>query len=187
MGDWIIWLAASIEGQRSPPSLFELKSKSFTTNSRSPFIPHSRPAFTARRAPSVHCSRHNGSREHKGRGARQVPRAQDPGGHSQAAPQAILPSTSTCESLLGSFIRIVVCPHSCFPEENADKSQSPASPDEMDWSTYFPAFVDETPMDDSAQPKRLTKDVEVVDIGCGFGGLLVALAPVMPDKLMLGE
>ena len=42
-------------------------------------------------------------------------------------------------------------------------------------------------MDDSAQPKRLTKDVEVVDIGCGFGGLLVALAPVMPDKLMLGE
>lgn len=57
----------------------------------------------------------------------------------------------------------------------------------MDWSTYFPAFVDETSADDSAQPKRLTKDVEVVDIGCGFGGLLVALAPVMPDKLMLGE
>ena len=35
-------------------------------------------------------------------------------------------------------------------------------------------------------PRRLTKDVEVVDIGCGFGGLLVALAPVLPDTLILG-
>lgn len=34
---------------------------------------------------------------------------------------------------------------------------------------------------------RLRKDVEVVDIGCGFGGLLVALAPKMPDKLILGR
>ena len=27
----------------------------------------------------------------------------------------------------------------------------------------------------------------MVDIGCGFGGLLVALAPLMPETLMLGE
>ncbi|KAF4629060.1 hypothetical protein G7Y89_g9089 [Cudoniella acicularis] len=33
---------------------------------------------------------------------------------------------------------------------------------------------------------KLTKDVEVADIGCGFGGLLVALAPKLPDTLMLG-
>ena len=26
----------------------------------------------------------------------------------------------------------------------------------------------------------------VVDIGCGFGGLLFGLAPVLPDKLILG-
>jgi tRNA (guanine-N7-)-methyltransferase len=26
----------------------------------------------------------------------------------------------------------------------------------------------------------------VADIGCGFGGLLFALAPIMPDKLLLG-
>lgn len=37
-----------------------------------------------------------------------------------------------------------------------------------------------------AKPRRLTKDVEVADIGCGFGGLLVALAPALPDTLMLG-
>lgn len=35
--------------------------------------------------------------------------------------------------------------------------------------------------------KRLRKDVEVADIGCGFGGLLMALAPVIPDTLCLGE
>lgn len=34
---------------------------------------------------------------------------------------------------------------------------------------------------------RLTKDVSIVDIGCGFGGLLVALAPKLTDELMLGK
>lgn len=56
----------------------------------------------------------------------------------------------------------------------------PASPEAMDWSAYYPAFVA-----DGARG-RLRKGVEVVDIGCGFGGLLVALAPLMPETLMLG-
>jgi tRNA (guanine-N7-)-methyltransferase len=69
----------------------------------------------------------------------------------------------------------------------------------MDWSTYFPAFVadrDTTTTPSPAETKlanttnrasgRLTKEVEVVDIGCGFGGLLVALAPALPDTLLLG-
>lgn len=56
----------------------------------------------------------------------------------------------------------------------------------MDWSSYFPHFVDETALEDPSKPRRLTKDVEIVDIGCGFGGLLMALSPLMPDKLMLG-
>lgn len=30
------------------------------------------------------------------------------------------------------------------------------------------------------------KQVEFADIGCGFGGLLIRLATVYPDKLMLG-
>lgn len=34
--------------------------------------------------------------------------------------------------------------------------------------------------------KKLVKDVDVADIGCGFGGLLVALAPILPDSLLLG-
>lgn len=30
------------------------------------------------------------------------------------------------------------------------------------------------------------KQVEFADVGCGFGGLLVRLSPLYPDKLMLG-
>ena len=69
----------------------------------------------------------------------------------------------------------------------------------MDWSTYFPAFVAKQQSakedtDTTAAPEgttsstpKLVKDVEIADIGCGFGGLLVALAPKLPDKLLLGE
>ncbi|QPC72386.1 hypothetical protein HYE68_003138 [Fusarium pseudograminearum] len=62
----------------------------------------------------------------------------------------------------------------------------PKSPDHMDWSPYFPHYVQEGTSEDSSKPPRLTKDVEIVDIGCGFGGLTVALAPKMPDTLTLG-
>lgn len=70
----------------------------------------------------------------------------------------------------------------------------------MDWSSLYPHYVvdapqaqetlaTETPVGQDlalVQPKRLTQDVEVADIGCGFGGLLVALAPTMPNTLILG-
>lgn len=32
----------------------------------------------------------------------------------------------------------------------------------------------------------MTKQVEIADIGCGFGGLLFALSPRLPDELILG-
>jgi len=69
----------------------------------------------------------------------------------------------------------------------------------MDWSIYYPAFVVPQPSPQqnthtSTAPEegiqyipKLVKDVEVADIGCGFGGLLVALAPKLPDKLLLGD
>ncbi|KYK55113.1 RGS-protein [Drechmeria coniospora] len=62
----------------------------------------------------------------------------------------------------------------------------PESPAAMDWSKYYPSFVDDDAPEQQGQPRRMKKDVEVVDIGCGFGGLLVALAPMMPETLMLG-
>ncbi|KAK2879383.1 tRNA (guanine-N(7)-)-methyltransferase (tRNA(m7G46)-methyltransferase) [Arthroderma sp. PD_2] len=63
----------------------------------------------------------------------------------------------------------------------------PISPDHMDWSTMFPAYVnpDATAVNLSGA-RKLLNDVEIADIGCGFGGLLVALAPLMPDTLMVG-
>lgn len=64
----------------------------------------------------------------------------------------------------------------------------------------YPAFVAEDVEDVTSQteqaeqlvktdarPRRLRKDVEVADIGCGFGGLLMALSPAMPETLCLGK
>lgn len=66
----------------------------------------------------------------------------------------------------------------------------------MDWGPYYPAFVEsangtavseEYPSAISERAfGRLSQDVEVADIGCGFGGLLVALAPKLPNTLLLG-
>ncbi|KAF3910221.1 hypothetical protein ABW21_db0203073 [Orbilia brochopaga] len=69
----------------------------------------------------------------------------------------------------------------------------------MDWSDYFPAYFskkrkhDETIEEPEDQPTNETNDgtldtkkVEVADIGCGFGGLLISLAPTFPDTLILG-
>ena len=60
----------------------------------------------------------------------------------------------------------------------------------MNWSTLYPGYVveeDDGALLDDTRRKKLLKDVDVVDIGCGFGGLLVALAPLLPDNLLLGE
>ncbi|KAF5298209.1 hypothetical protein FQA39_LY02633 [Lamprigera yunnana] len=49
----------------------------------------------------------------------------------------------------------------------------PRTPDEMDWSKYFPE------KDDNSH-------VEFADIGCGYGGLLVTLSAMFPSTLILG-
>ena len=56
--------------------------------------------------------------------------------------------------------------------------ESPASPNEMDWSSHYPAFTN-TGVGGAK--------VEVADIGCGFGGLLIALSPLLPNTLMIGR
>ncbi|KAG9239446.1 hypothetical protein BJ875DRAFT_519348 [Amylocarpus encephaloides] len=79
----------------------------------------------------------------------------------------------------------------------------PISPAHMNWASYYPAYI--KPSDSKANPStdnlaedlrnqhlgraafpQLAQDVEVADIGCGFGGLLVALAPRLPNSLLLG-
>ncbi|KAJ3298169.1 tRNA (guanine-N(7)-)-methyltransferase [Borealophlyctis nickersoniae] len=65
---------------------------------------------------------------------------------------------------------------------------SPTRPEEYDWSQHYPAYFPPREANgssgvDQAQP---TKCVEFADIGCGYGGLLVALSPLFPSTLMLG-
>lgn len=55
----------------------------------------------------------------------------------------------------------------------------PKSPETMDWSRYYPDYYDE-------QKQEMIKDVEIADVGCGYGGLLIGLAKQYPDKLLLG-
>lgn len=55
----------------------------------------------------------------------------------------------------------------------------PISPDEMDWSNLYPHFYDES-------TGKMSKQVTVADIGCGFGGLLIDLSPAFPENLVLG-
>ncbi|CBZ49598.1 putative tRNA(guanine-N(7)-)-methyltransferase [Neospora caninum Liverpool] len=83
----------------------------------------------------------------------------------------------------------------------------PRSPDFVDWSFHFPAFfpseadacasrdltlnTEQYPVSyPSRQPPHLNGTVgprvEFLDVGCGFGGLLVSLAPKFPRTLMMG-
>ncbi|KAK6443187.1 tRNA (guanine-N(7)-)-methyltransferase (tRNA(m7G46)-methyltransferase) [Oleoguttula sp. CCFEE 5521] len=69
----------------------------------------------------------------------------------------------------------------------------PASPSQMDWSSHYPSFVatksepkPEPDNVDEVETSRLDRQIEIADIGCGFGGLLFALAPKYPDSLILG-
>lgn len=56
----------------------------------------------------------------------------------------------------------------------------PASPAAMDWPAHYPGFL-RTEGASTGTPR-----VEIADIGCGFGGLIVALSPLMPTTLMIG-
>ena len=44
----------------------------------------------------------------------------------------------------------------------------------MDWAQLYPDF------------EAGKTEVRFADVGCGYGGLLVQLSPMFPDKLMLG-
>ncbi|XP_065510519.1 tRNA (guanine-N(7)-)-methyltransferase isoform X2 [Caloenas nicobarica] len=51
----------------------------------------------------------------------------------------------------------------------------------MDWAALYPSFF---PPD--APPDQPPPCVEIADVGCGYGGLLVALSPLFPRALALG-
>jgi tRNA (guanine-N7-)-methyltransferase len=58
----------------------------------------------------------------------------------------------------------------------------------MDWSIHYPAYFYSLPASSTDIASGSSgKQVEWADVGCGFGGLLMDLAPKFPDILMLGE
>ena len=57
-------------------------------------------------------------------------------------------------------------------------SETPIAPQDMNWVVYYPAYE-----------KQLTEQyikVEFADVGCGFGGLTIALGEKFPNILTLG-
>ena len=91
--------------------------------------------------------------------------------------ETILPPTRPCQRLCRPRAGLVSIPGRFKNYTSAYRS--PASPSEMDWSTHYPAYF-------SSTTDKPSKQVEWADVGCGFGGLLMALAPQFPDTLMLG-
>ena len=57
----------------------------------------------------------------------------------------------------------------------------PTKPSEMNWNSFYPAYFNE-----DGTLKSQDKKIEVLDIGCGYGGLLVSLSSLYPDSLSLG-
>eukprot|EP00554_Chaetoceros_debilis_P006901 CAMPEP_0194074160 /NCGR_PEP_ID=MMETSP0149-20130528/1364_1 /TAXON_ID=122233 /ORGANISM="Chaetoceros debilis, Strain MM31A-1" /LENGTH=288 /DNA_ID=CAMNT_0038754285 /DNA_START=85 /DNA_END=951 /DNA_ORIENTATION=- len=68
----------------------------------------------------------------------------------------------------------------CNPLSHNDTFDYPSHPSKMDWSTHYPNFKTE---EKSAANRVLPT---VLDIGCGFGGLTIALATLLPTKAVLG-
>ncbi|XP_038642504.1 tRNA (guanine-N(7)-)-methyltransferase isoform X2 [Scyliorhinus canicula] len=68
----------------------------------------------------------------------------------------------------------------------------PVTPEEMDWSQYYPEYFKPRSNDhhddekDLIDEKKLKFQVEFADIGCGYGGLLVELSALFPNSLILG-
>lgn len=70
--------------------------------------------------------------------------------------------------------------------------QYPVNPKLMNWNEYYPEYfkplIDGDGHDDMKDlvPNSDYSKVQFADVGCGYGGLLVDLSPMFPDKLMLG-
>uniref|UniRef100_UPI00398F81F3 tRNA (guanine-N(7)-)-methyltransferase n=1 Tax=Pristiophorus japonicus TaxID=55135 RepID=UPI00398F81F3 len=69
----------------------------------------------------------------------------------------------------------------------------PVTPEEMDWSQYYPEYFKARSENDHhddekdlIDEKKLKFRVEFADIGCGYGGLLVELSSLFPEALILG-
>jgi len=70
------------------------------------------------------------------------------------------------------------------PNANHEFLEVPITPDEVDWSEEYPILASPTESDGTGE--KTQRRVEFLDVGCGYGGLLVTLSPLFPETLMLG-
>ncbi|CAK9816864.1 tRNA (guanine-N(7)-)-methyltransferase [Anthophora quadrimaculata] len=61
----------------------------------------------------------------------------------------------------------------------------PVKPNLMNWSSLYPLYFPNN-AEELEENNVTQKCIEFVDIGCGYGGLLVTLSPMFPDNLILG-
>lgn len=101
------------------------------------------------------------------------------GGDVQLLPQVRVYCMSYCESSLSYFAFYL---KKRFYRQRAHANpfsdhtlEYPTEPESFNTDKLYPAFLG------SGQRP------EFLDVGCGFGGLLVALAPLFPDTLILGK
>lgn len=63
----------------------------------------------------------------------------------------------------------------------------PVSPKDVDWSVYYPRhFLISSGDEREKNEQHLVPEVKFVDVGCGYGGLLVELSVLYPSTLILG-
>jgi tRNA (guanine-N7-)-methyltransferase len=66
----------------------------------------------------------------------------------------------------------------CNPLSHNDTFDYPTHPSKMDWSSHYPNLT-------SSEPSKKIVPT-VLDVGCGFGGLTIALATLLPEQVILG-
>ena len=72
---------------------------------------------------------------------------------------------------------------SLFRTSNAtDLFDHPTEPTEFDTAAHYPAFF----TGESSSSSTPSPVVEIADVGCGFGGLLIGLSPLYPRTLIMG-
>ena len=62
----------------------------------------------------------------------------------------------------------------------------PTTPDGIDWSEHFPCLASDGAGAGKEAEAAGGRVVEFLDVGCGFGGFLIKLADLYPEKLSLG-
>lgn len=70
--------------------------------------------------------------------------------------------------------------------ELAAALRSPPNPAQMDWSKLYPKVFADYEEAKKTNPDLLPPQVQMADIGCGYGGLSIALARLFPTRLTLG-